>query len=351
MRIGMPLGHGNADFRQTAEELVDFEKAGLDIVLVAEAYTFDSVSQLGYLAHATTNLQIQSGIFNIYSRTPALLAMTAAGLDFVSGGRFTVGLGASGPAVIEGFHGLKYDAPLGRTREVVDICRSVWRREKIDFHGEHYDIPLTKEKGGTGAAKPLKLVNHPVRERIPIVLAALGPRNVALAAEICEGWEPVFFYPESAAEVFGDSLAEGRAKRSTDLPPLEIMADTSLGVTDDREILDGYLERVRAQLALYIGGMGARGKNFYNQLAGRYGFEAEAAVVEDRFLSGDRAGAAAAVPEALVRGVALVGSQTEVAGRLHAFAEAGVTAINASPLALTHERRLRDIEILRELAG
>jgi F420-dependent oxidoreductase-like protein len=351
MRIGMPLGHGNADFRQTAREVVDFENAGLDVILAAEAYSFDSVSQLGYLAHATTNLQIQAGIFNIYSRTPALLAMTAAGLDFVSGGRFTLGIGASGPAVVEGFHGVKYDAPLGRTREVIDICRAVWRREKIDFHGEYYDIPLTKQKGAAGAAKPLKLVNHPVRARIPIVLAALGPKNVALAAELCEGWEPVFFYPESAAEVFGASLAEGRAKRSADLPPLEIMVDTPFGVTEDRDVLDGYLQRIRSQLTLYIGGMGARGKNFYNQLAGRYGFEAEAAVVEDRFLSGDRDGAAAAVPEALIRGVALVGSQTEVAERLQAFSEAGVTSINVAPLAPTHEQRLRDIELLRKLAG
>lgn len=349
MRIGMPLGHDGIDFRQTARELVDFEHAGLDTVLVSEAYTFDNVSKLGYLAHATTTLGIQSGIFNIYSRTPALLAMTAAGLDFVSDGRFTLGIGASGPAVVEGFHGVRYDAPLGRTREVVDICRSVWRREKLDHHGRHYDIPLTVAKGGSGSAAPLKLVDHPVRERIPIVLAALGPKNVELAAEICDGWEPVFFYPEAAAEVFGGALAAGLAKRSSSLPPLEIMVDTSVGITDDPGVLAGYLDRIRAQLALYVGGMGAPGQNFYNQLAARYGFGAEAAVVEKLYRSRDRAGAAAALPEALVRGVSLVGSRAEVAERVAAFVEAGVTSINAAPLSTTHLGRVRDIEILREL--
>ena len=351
VRIGMPLVHAGADFRQTADELVDYERVGLDTVLVAEAYTFDSVSKLGYLAHATTTLGIQAGILNIYSRTPTLLAMTAAGLDYVSGGRCTLGIGASGPAVIEGFHGVKYDAPLGRTREVVDICRAVWRREKVDHHGKNYDIPLTVERGGNGSGKPLKLIDHPVRSNIPIVLAAIGPKNISLAAELCEGWEPAFFYPESAAEVFGPSLHEGRAKRSAELPPLDIMVGASLGISDDPAVLDGYRQQIRGQLALYLGGMGARGKNFYNQLAGRYGFEAEAAIVEDLFQSGDRAGAAAAVPDALVQGVALVGTESEVADRLAAFTAAGATTINAAPLAATHADRVADIAVLRKLAS
>ena len=351
MRIGMPLAHAHPDFRQTATELVDFEKAGLDIILVAEAYTFDSVSKLGYLAHATTTLEIGAGIFNVYSRTPSLLAMTAAGLDYVSGGRFTLGVGASAPGVVEGFHGLAYDAPIGRTREIVDICRTVWRREKVDHHGRYYDIPLSAERGGTGQTRPLKLIDHPVRPNIPITLAALGPKNVALAAEICEGWEPVFFYPERAAEVFAESLTAGAALRSADLPTLDIMVNTQLGVTDDPEVLAAYRAKIRSMLALYMGGMGARGRNFYNQLACRYGFEAEATLVEDLFQSGDREGAAAAVPEELVRGVALVGSEAEVADRLQAFVAAGATSFNVSPMSPTHEGRVHDIATLRKLVG
>ncbi len=350
MRIGMPLGHGTSGFRRSADELLDYEKAGLDAVMVAEAYSFDSVSQLGYLAHATTTLQLQAGILNVYSRTPSLIAMTAAGLDYISDGRFTLGLGASASGVVEGFHGVRYDAPVGRTREIVEICRAVWRREKVDFHGRYYDIPLSKEKGGAGSARPLKLIGHPVRDRIPIILAALGPKNVELAAELCEGWEPVFFYPKAADEVFGSSLAAGRAKRSPDLPPLEIFAGAALGITDDPDVLESYLQKVRAQLALYLGGMGARGQNFYNQLAIRYGFGAAAATVEDLFQSGDRAGAAAAVPDELVRGVSLIGRRAEVADRLLAFRAAGVTGINVNPLAGDHGQRVRDVEVFAELS-
>src|SRR6266699_3819870 len=172
-------------FAETVTELADYEKVGLDIVFVPEAYSYDAVSQLGYVAARTERLQLASGIMQLYTRTPTLTAMTAAGLDYVSGGRFSLGLGASGPQVIEGFHGVPYDAPLARTREVVEICRQVWCREPVVFHGEHYQIPLPPGRG-TGLGKPLKLINHPVRERIPIILAAIGPRNVALAAEIAE---------------------------------------------------------------------------------------------------------------------------------------------------------------------
>ena len=173
-------------FSETVAELADFERAGVDIVFVPEAYSFDAVSQLGYIAAKTERMQIASGILPLYSRTPALLAMTAAGLDFVSGGRFTLGLGASGPQVIEGWHGVPYDAPLGRTRETIEICRAVWRRERLEYNGKHYQIPLP-EGQGTGLGKALKLINHPVRERIPIILAALGPKNVELAAELADG--------------------------------------------------------------------------------------------------------------------------------------------------------------------
>src|SRR5690348_2835823 len=200
MRIGMPINYSGG-FAETVEELADFEAVGLDIVSVAEAYSFDAVSQLGFIAARTSRLTIASGIFQLYTRTPTLTAMTAAGLDFVSGGRFSLGLGASGPQVIEGFHGVPYDAPLARTREIVEICRMVWRREPVHHQGEYYQIPLPPGRG-TGLGKPLKIINQPVRPRIPVVLGAVGPRNVALAAEIAEGWQPLFFHPERAHAVW-----------------------------------------------------------------------------------------------------------------------------------------------------
>jgi F420-dependent oxidoreductase-like protein len=349
MRIGMPMAYSGG-FAETVEQLGDYEKAGLDIVFLPEAYSFDSVSQLGFVAARTSTLEIGADILNVYSRTPALLAMTAAGLDYVSGGRFTLGLGASGPQVIEGFHGLPYTAPLGRTREVVEICRQVWRREKLQYDGKHFQLPLDEAHGGSGLGKPLKLINHPVRDRIPIVLAALGPKNVALAAEIAEGWEPVFFYPERAAETFGESLAAGTAERDPALGPLQIVVDTTLAITEDPAEQAAALAGVRAGLALYVGGMGARGRNFYNDVAVRYGFAAEAATVQDLYLSGRKDQAAAALPDELVRGVSLVGAPGEVAERVAAFRAAGATTLNAIPLAGTHERRVRDIERLGDLS-
>jgi F420-dependent oxidoreductase-like protein len=345
----MPTPFSN-DVAASAGAIADFESAGLDVVFVAEAYTFDAVSQLGYLAAKTSTVQIASGILNVYSRTAALLAMTAAGLDVVSGGRFLLGLGASGPQVVEGFHGMPYTAPLARTREVVEICRSVWRREPLDHQGRYVKAPLRAEDGGSGLGKPLKLINHPVRERVPMLLAALGPKNVALAAELFEAWEPIFFLPEQAGSAFGEALAEGTAKRDPSLGPLEIYADTRVLVTEDPEEEEKALAAVRAHLALYIGGMGARGKNFYNDLAVRYGFPDEAATVQDLFLSGRKAEAAAALPDELVRGVSLVGPRGRVAERIAAFAEAGVTALVASPVGEDHAARLASIEALADLA-
>ncbi|HEY2442493.1 MAG TPA: LLM class F420-dependent oxidoreductase, partial [Streptosporangiaceae bacterium] len=201
MRIGMSLNYAGG-FAETVEELADYERAGLDIVFVPEAYSYDAVSQLGFIAARTTRLQIASGILQLYSRTPALTAMTAAGLDYVSNGRFVLGIGASGPQVIEGWHGVPYDFPLGRTREIVEICRKVWARERLEYQGKHYQIPLPAGQG-TGLGKALKLINHPVRDHIPVVLAAIGPKNVELAAELAEGWEPIFYLPEKAGEVWG----------------------------------------------------------------------------------------------------------------------------------------------------
>src|SRR5215212_3922050 len=313
MRLGIMLGYSGDGFAHAVDELVDFERAGADIVAVPEAYSFDAVSQLGFLAARTSRMQLTSGILQLYSRTPTLIAMTAAGLDYVSGGRFTLGLGASGPQVVEGFHGVPYTAPLGTTREVVEICRQVWRREPVVHHGPRFDIPLDAEHGGSGLGKPLKLINHPVRPRIPMVLAAMGPKNVALAAELFEAWEPLFFYPEGAEGAFGAAIAEGSAKRDPELGGFQVVADTTLLITDDPDAEARALAKVRAHLALYVGGMGARGKNFYNDLAVRYGFADEAATVQELYLSGNKAEAEAALPDKFVRGVSLVGDRGRVA--------------------------------------
>ncbi|AGP61253.1 hypothetical protein M271_49455 [Streptomyces rapamycinicus NRRL 5491] len=350
MRIGMPMAYSGG-FAETVGELVDYEKAGLDIVFVPEAYSFDSVSQLGYLAARTSSLGIASGILNIYSRTPSLLAMTAAGLDYVSGGRFTLGIGASGPQVVEGFHGLPYDAPLARTREVTEICRKVWSREPVVHDGPRYQLPLSRVHGGSGLGKALKLINHPVRARVPMVLAALGPKNVALAAELFEGWEPIFYFPEGARAAFGESLDSGAARRAPELAPLDTIVDTHVAITENAEERTAAEQQVREHLALYVGGMGGKGRNFYNDLTRRYGFEEAAATIQDLFLDGRREDAAAAVPEELVRGVSLIGPPGWVKERVTAFAESGATTLNAKPLAATHQRRVRDVSTLRELSA
>jgi F420-dependent oxidoreductase-like protein len=331
-------------FAETVVELADYERAGLDIVFVPEAYSFDAVSQLGYIAAKTERLQIASGIFQLYSRTPALTAMTAAGLDFVSGGRFTLGLGASGPQVIEGWHGVPYDAPVGRSREVIEICRMVWRRERLVYQGRYYQLPL---EGGTGLGKPLKLINHPVRERIPIALAAIGPKNVALAAELAEAWQPIFYLPEKSAAVWGDAVAEGEAKRDPSLGPLDVIAAAPLAIGEDVTHLR---DRSRSELALYIGGMGARGRNFYNDLAGRYGYQAEAKAIQDAYLEGRKDEAAALVPAGLLERISLIGPESHVRERLAAYRDAGVTTLNVTPLAPTHQARVALIERVRALA-
>jgi F420-dependent oxidoreductase-like protein len=275
MRIGMSLNYAGG-FTETVAELADYENAGLDIVFVPEAYSFDAVSQLGFIAARTGRLQIASGILQLYSRTPTLTAMTAAGLDYVSGGRFTLGIGASGPQVIEGWHGVPYDAPVTRTREIIEICRQVWRRERLEYAGRKYTIPLLPGQG-TGLGKPLKLINHPVRERIPIVVAAIGPKNVELAAELAEGWEPIFYFPERAAAAWGGALAAGRARRDPSLPPLDVVAQlrahglpaTYERVTpqdvpgpDGAGVLDAILNRVFDSGAdLLVMGFGSHGRS------------------------------------------------------------------------------------------
>jgi F420-dependent oxidoreductase-like protein len=344
MRVGMSLSYAGG-FTETVAELGDYEKAGLDIVFVPEAYSYDAVSQLGYIAAKTSRLQIASGILQLYSRTPALTAMTAAGLDYVSGGRFTLGIGASGPQVIEGWHGVPYDAPVGRSRELIEICRMVWRRERLEYHGRYYTIPL---EGGTGLGKPLKLINHPVRERIPVMLAALGPKNVELAAELAEAWEPVFYIPEKAPSVWGDALAAGRARRDPALGELDVLALVPLAIGDD---VTGLRDLARPHFALYIGGMGARSRNFYNDLARRFGYEAEAAAIQDAYLVGRKEEAAALVPADLLERTSLIGPEGYVRDRLAVLRESGVTTLSVTPLAPDHAARVALIERIRDLAS
>ncbi|MBX6391353.1 MAG: LLM class F420-dependent oxidoreductase [Frankia sp.] len=346
MRIGMPLNYAGG-FTETVAELGDYERAGLDIVFVPEAYSFDAVSQLGFLAARTERLELASGILPIYSRTPALTAMTAAGLDHVSGGRFTLGIGASGPQVIEGFHGVPYDAPLGRTREVVEICRAVWRRERVEYQGRYYTLPLPPERG-TGLGKPLKLINRPVRERIPIIIAAIGPKNVALAAEIAEGWEPIFYHPEKAKDVWGPALAEGLARRDPRLGQLDVVVAAPVALGEDTADL---VDLMRPMLALYIGGMGARGRNFYNDLTRRYGYEQEARLIQDLYLDGRKKDAEAAVPADLLRAMSLIGPEGYVRERVAALREAGVTTLNITPIAPDHQGRVALIERVKEWAA
>src|SRR5829696_166404 len=348
MRTGIFLSYadgGYSNFAEASDEVVELEKIGVDIALVAEAYSYDAISQLGFLAAKTSHIELGTGVVSIYIRTPSLLAMTAAGLDYISDGRFRLGIGTSGPQVMEGFHGVPFDAPLGRTREVVEICRQVWRRERVTYDGKYYQIPLPPE-AGTGLGKPLQLINHPVRERIPVTIAALGPKNVELTAEIAEGWQPVFFYPEKADDVWGESLRAGFAKRAPELGPLDVMVSANLAIGDD---VDDRLAWAKPQLALYVGGMGARGRNFYHNLATRYGFGEVADHIQDLYLGGKKAEAIDAVPDELVRHTSLVGPRGFVKERLAAYAEAGVTTLLVHPLSGDRRESVRYVEELRAL--
>jgi F420-dependent oxidoreductase-like protein len=350
LKLGMPINYAG-DFRETIENLRDFESVGVRRVTVPEAYSFDAVSQLGYIAARTETMELQTGILPMYSRTPTNLAMTAAGLDYISGGRAILGIGASGPQVIEGFHGVKYDYPLGRARENAEICRKVWRRERLEYRGKHYQLPLTQEDGGSGLGKPLKIINHPVREKIPMLLAAIGPKNVELAAELFEEFQPFLFHPEYVQEAFGPALAAGKAKRDPSLGDLSIVVQTSTLITEDKDAAENALNGVRHHAALYIGGMGARGKNFYNSLVQRYGYVDEAKLIQDLYLDGRKDEAAAAVPDDLIRKMSLIGPRSYVQERVEAFRGADVGVLLASPAAHTHPERVESMRELAEIIG
>ncbi len=326
MRIGTTLAYA-ADPRSGADDVAAWEQDGLDVVWVSEAYGFDAPTVMGYLAARTSRVHIGSAILPIFSRTPALLAQTAAGLDAMSGGRAILGLGASGPQVIEGWHGVAYDRPLARTREVIDICRRVWRRETLTNDGL-YRLPLPPGEG-TGLGKPLKILTHPVRDRIPIHVASLGDRNVRMTAEIADGWLPFLYDPQRAGDVWGAALAAGRAKRSPDLGPLEVVAGGPLAIGPD---VTGLRDLARPLIALYVGGMGAKGRNFYHDLLCRYGYAAEADRIQELYLDGRKAEAAAAVPAELLERTSLIGPESYVRDRVQEYRDAGVTILNVAPL-------------------
>ncbi len=339
-QISMQLNYsGNKS--DVIADVLEYERRGLDVVWVPEAYSFDAPTAMGYLAAVTKSVKIASGILPIYSRTPALIAMTAAAVDELSGGRAILGLGASGPQVIEGFHGVSYDRPLARTREVVEICRSVWRREPLVHHGI-YEIPLPLERG-TGLGKPLKLINHPLRGSIPIYIAAIGPKNVELAAEVAEGWLPIFFVPEFKDRIWKSSIDSGLSRRDLGLDPFDIVAGGLLAIGDD---VDQLVDLARPLVALYVGGMGAKGKNFYNDLARRYGYEEEAQEIQELYLSGHKEEAAQKVPEELLKLSNFVGSKGFVKERVEAFKDAGVGTFSVTPVG---SNRYESFEIFREM--
>jgi F420-dependent oxidoreductase-like protein len=325
MKLSTPLMYsGNP--REAADQVAELEKAGIDTVWVAEAYGFDSPTLMGYLAAKTETIEIGSAILNIYSRTPGALLQTAAGLDNVSNGRAIIGLGASGPQVIEGFHGVPYDRPVGRTREIIDLIRRGLRRETLTSDGI-YKLPLP-EGQGLGLGKPLKLLTKPERRSIPLYIAALGPKSVQGAATYADGWLPFLFLPERADQVWGDSLRSGLAKRQEGLAPLEISAGGMVAIGED---VKGLLDLARPVYALYVGGMGARGKNFYNDLACQYGWEKEAKKIQDLYLGGNKRDAEAEVPLEWLELGNLVGPASYVKERIAAFQEAGVTNLQVSP--------------------
>ena len=332
-------------FKESVDQLVELEKAGLDLVWIPEAYSFDAISQVGYLAARTERLEIGTGIVNVYSRTPALMAMTFAGLDYVSDGRIICGLGASGPQVVEGFHGVPYEKPMTRIKEYIEACRMVWRREKLVLDGETVQVPLP-EGEGTGLGKPLKLINHPVRERIPVWWASLMGRSVEATAEVADGWLPIMFIPERAHLVWGEQLKVGLARRSPDLAPLDVCAGGLTAIGDDLvgPAADKLRDLGRPMTALYLGGMGARGKNFYNDLARRYGFVDEAIEIQDLYLDGKKDEAAAKVPAEWLEKTSLVGPASYVKERVAAFKEAGVTVLAVSPVG---PDAVKTVEILR----
>ena len=326
MRLGINLGYFATAIADDTSLITEAESLGYDSVWTAEAYGSDALTPLAFLAARTEKIKLGAGILQMPARTPAMTAMTAATLDVMSGGRFLLGLGVSGPQVVEGWHGRPYGKPLGVTREYVAIVRKVLARdEPVSFDGDYYQLPYVGE-GSLGLGKPLKLMLRPKNPDLPIYLAAIGPKNVRLTAEIADGWLPILYSPEQAGSIYGPLLEEGfeasgepeKSKR------FDIAASVFASVTDD---LDRARLQAKPMLALYIGGMGAKGKNFYNDLAGRYGYEEAAERIQDLYLDGKKMEATMAVPDDLIDEVSLVGTRERIADRLDAWRATGVTSL------------------------
>jgi F420-dependent oxidoreductase-like protein len=335
VKLGLHLGYWGATPLDVVPLALEAEHLGFDSVWSAEAYGSDAVATLTWVAARTERIGVGTAIMQIPARTPAATAMTAITLDHLSRGRFRLGLGMSGPQVVEGWHGVPYGKPLARTREYVEIVRAILRRDKPVAHaGEHYRIPA---EGGTGLGKPLKTIVHPLRSDLPIYLAAMGPKNVALAAEVADGWLPTFFAP-AHADVFRPSLEEGFARGGMEASRFDIAPMCPVMVGDD---IQACRDMLKPYLALYVGGMGAPGRNFYAQLVSRYGYEAEAARIQELYLDGRKGEAAGAVPDALLDETCLVGPPGRIRDSLGAWEEAGVRTL----IAVTHQP-----EALRALA-
>ena len=343
MRLGLSLGYWGAGNDSDNLALArEADRLGYAVVWAAEAYGSDAATVLTWVAAQTERVDVGSAVFQIPGRTPAMTAMTAATLDTLSGGRFRLGLGVSGPQVSEGWHGVRFDAPLGRTREYIDIIRLALSRERVAYDGKHYTLPLPD-----GPGKPLKLTVHPVRERIPIYLAAVGPKNMELCGEVADGWLSIF----TSAEYLGDALAQlrtGRARRpggDDALDGFDVVASCGVSIGDD---LEAAADPLRPQAALYVGGMGSRDRNFYNAYARRLGFDAEAQQVQDLYLSKDYAGAMAAVPFGFLDQTSLLGPVPRIADRLQAYADAGVTTMTIAPVGTSLEERLAAVRAVAD---
>jgi F420-dependent oxidoreductase-like protein len=345
MRLGLNLGYGTsaAQLHGNLALAAEADRLGYDVVWVAEAYGSDAVSMLGAIAVTTDRIHLGSAVMQIPGRTPAMTAMTAATLDQISAGRFRLGLGPSGPQVSEGWHGVRFGRQLQRTREYVDVVRKALARERVEYDGETIELPLPD-----GPGKALKLTIAPVQDRIPIYIAAIGPKNVTLVGEIADGWLPVFFSPEHVSE-FRPLLEEGAAKSGRSIDDgFDISPTVNVLISDDR---DAARDAMRPVLALYVGGMGSREKNFYNQLVRRYGFEDAAQEVQDLYLDGKKDEAAAALPGELIDAVSLAGPPDVVRDRLAVYRDAGVGTLQISPMAFDFDGRLAQLRQVAELAA
>jgi F420-dependent oxidoreductase-like protein len=347
MRLGVNLGYWSTaqDARDGVALAREADALGYAVAWAAEAYGSDVVTVLTWVAAKTDRIDVGSGIMQIPARSPAMTAMTAASLDALSDGRFRLGIGVSGPQVSEGWHGVRYDKPLGRTREYVDVVRRALTRERLVAPGPHYPLPLPD-----GPGKALKLIVHPVRESIPIYLAAVGPKNLELTGEIADGWLAVFFSPDHADDHLA-ALARGREKAGRTLDGFDVVPTVPLSLGAD---VAACAEPIRPYAALYVGGMGSREQNFYNALARRMGYEEAAQACQDAYLAHDYAGAMAAVPFEFIDATSLLGPVERVAERMAEFAKAGVTTLTLTPVGTTVEERLAGLRTAVEaldLAG